>query len=204
MLFEKEVKVDEQSLNSSLKVNKHFHQKDWNPSRVDSWEPHIVFLPESLSATFLMWSPDVKRKTDALRNNRLLKPFKKELRHLIYRLGMGDKLGIAREKTYQFYVNSGKVQAITEDDYFSKSKSANGLNEKEYAMQMIFSFLQRSGISEASQLSPLVDKSNCPEYFKTWFKKYQAGEEIPEVLHRYELNIPNVSYTREDIIHACS
>lgn len=204
MLFDKDVTVDERSLKSSMRVNKHFHQKDWNPSRVDSWEPHIVFLPESLSATLLMWSPDVKRKTDSLRNNRLLKPFKKELRHLIYRLGMGDKLGIAREKTYQFYVDSGTVQAISEEDYFSKSRSANGPKEKEYAMQMIFSFLQRTGIGSAIQLAPLIENMERPDYFKTWFDKYLRGEEIPEVFHRYKLNIPNDSYTRQDIIQACS
>ncbi|NNC82068.1 MAG: hypothetical protein HKN79_00685, partial [Flavobacteriales bacterium] len=136
-LFEKDPQVDASTLETNLRIRKHFHQKDWNPSRVDSWEPHIVFLPESLSATFLMWSPDQKRKTDKLRNNPILKPFKKELRHLIYKMGAGDKLGIARQKTYQFYVKDGQAYGVEESEYFAPSKAANGPEQKQYAMQMI-------------------------------------------------------------------
>ena len=204
MLFNKDVTVDEKMMKGDLKINKHFHQKDWNPSRVESWEPHIVFLPESFSATILMWTPDVKRKTDALRNHSLLKPFKKELRHLIYRLGMGDKLGIAREKTYQYYIQGKEVKAIDEESYFSASKKANGAAEKAYAMQMIFSFFQKSKLASKEMIEGLSANQDLPSYFKPWIDKFLNGEEIPEVLHRHELNIPNKSYTREDIISVCS
>jgi len=204
ILFKKDPKVNEKTMASNLKVNKHFHQKDWNPSRVDSWEPHIVFLPASFSATFLMWSPDVKRKTDALRNSSLLKPFKKELRHLIYKLGMGDKLGIAREKTYQFYVKDKQVFAIDEVSYFSPSRSANGQEQKAYAMQMLFSFFQKSGLASKEMIQGLKDDTDTPAYFQPWMDRFLAGEQIPEVMHRHELNIPNKTYTREDILAACS
>ena len=204
MLFEKDVKVDEATMKGNLKVNKHFHQKEWNPSRIDSWEPHIVFLPEHFSATILIWSPDVKRKTDALRNSSLLKPFKKELRHLIYRLGIGDKIGMARDKTYQYYVEGKEVKAIDEESYFSPSKSANGSEQKQYAMQMLFFFLQKSGYGSTELLSSLKTDSDTPAYFQPWLDMYLSGETIPEVLHRHELNIPKKSFTREDIIAACS
>ncbi|NNC83373.1 MAG: hypothetical protein HKN79_07330, partial [Flavobacteriales bacterium] len=38
---------------------------------------------------------------------------------------------------------------------------------------------------------------------KEYIQKVLDGESIPEVLHRHELNIPNGSYTREDIMEAC-
>jgi hypothetical protein len=203
LLFGKQVKVDEKTKESNMEVTKHFHQKDWNPSLVDSWEPHIVFLPEKLSATFLMWSPDTKRKTDKLRNNGILKPFKKELRHLIYRLGMGDRMGIAREKTYQWYVDEGKVMAIEEEEYFAPFKAANGPEQKDYAMRMIFSFLQQSDLVAEDVLRRAMEDSDTPDYYKPFIQQVLDGETVEEVLHRYELNIPNTSYTREDILSAC-
>jgi hypothetical protein len=204
LLFEKDPKVDADSLETRLKVNKHFHQQDWNPSRVDSWEPHLVFLPESLSATFLMWSPDVKRKTDRLRNHRLLKPFKKELRHLIYKLGAGDRLGIARKETFQFFVQEGKTMGISEEKYFAPSKAANGATEKQYAMQMLFSFIQQANLVNEKALKMALSDVDCPAYYKPFISQVLAGEEVPEVYHRYELNIPNKSYTREEVLDACS
>lgn len=203
-LFEKNPQVNPASKETKLKINRHFHQKDWNPSRVDSWEPHIVFLPESLSATFLMWSPDRKRKTDSLRNNPILKPFKKQIRNIIHKIGAGDNLGIAREHTYQFYVNNGRAFGIEEEVYFAPTKAANGPKAKDEAMRMMFSFIQQAGLVNETALKQALNDEDTPDYYKSYIEKVLAGETIEEVLHRYELNIPNVSYTREEVQAACS
>lgn len=203
-LFEKNPQVNPETKETVLKINKHFHQKDWNPSRVASWEPHIVFLPDSLSATFLMWSPDKKRKTDSLRNSPLLKPFKKQIRNLIHKVGAGDNLGIAREHTYQFYVNKGKAFGIEEEIYFAPTKAANGPKAKDEAMRMMFSFIQQADLIHEDALRTALTDPDTPVYYKSYIEKVLAGEKVQEVLHRYELNIPNVSYTREEIQSACS
>jgi hypothetical protein len=203
MLFDKDVKIDEQTLKADMKISKHFHQKDWNPSRIDSWTPHLVFLPESLSATMVMWTPDKKRKTDGLRNNPILKPFKKELRHLIYRLGISDKLGISREKTYQFYVNQGEVHGIEEDEYFAPTRAAKGPDVREYCLQMLFSFIQRAEMMDAALIDSVLADSDLPEHYKPWLLKLKSGERIADVFHRTEINIPNKTYYRKDVQAVC-
>lgn len=201
LLFGKNVHPDESTKHTEMKISRHFHQKDWNPSMVESWEPHIVFIPESLSATILMWSPDKKRSTDKFRNNPVLKYFKTPLRKLIHMLGLTNSVGIASAKTYQFYPHeSGKhFMAIEEGEYFAPTKQAKGKEVDEYSAQMIFSFIQSAGLVEVDFWESVKDNSRIPAYYKPFINKLISGEKIPVVYHRDEINIPQKTYTIKDI-----
>lgn len=201
VLFDKKVITDPKSLRTEMKINRHFHQKDWNPSRVDSWEPHIVFIPELLSATLLIWTPDKTRSTDALRNVGILKSFKQPLRRMIHFFGLASQFGIANSKTYQYYPapDGNKFMAIEEDEYFAPTKAAKGKAVDDYSMQMIYSFLQKANLFEVQYFTELVQKNLLPENHKYWVQKALNGEQIAEVYHRTELNIPQKSYHLVDI-----
>jgi hypothetical protein len=204
MLFSKNPKVDETTKEVKMKVTKHFHQNDWNPSFVDSWEPHVVFAPKSLSATILMWSPDEKKVTDNLRNNPILKSIKTPLRFIISKLGLNKNFGIAAEKTYQFYPNpsGNNFKGIEENEYFAPSRAEKGLHIDDYSMQMIFSFLQRANLIDEDLLRQMKLDANVPKYYRKWIDKVLVGEAINEVFHPIEINIPQKIYYREDIIKA--
>lgn len=204
LLFGKEVETDDNSLRTRMSVSKHFHQKDWNPSLVDSWEPHIVFIPEKLSATLLIWTPDKKRSTDALRNVGLLKAIKTPLRKIIQFFGMENAVGIAKAVTYQYYPapDNKTFMAIEEEDYFAPTKAAKGPEIDNYSMQMLFSFLQKANLVDLDYFNELLQRTTVPALYKIWIQKIVNGEEIPEVYHRTELNIPQKSYTLEDILEA--
>lgn len=204
ILFGKDVKVDEKTLRTKMDIARHFHQKDWNPSMVDSWEPHIVFIPEKLSATMLIWTPEKKRATDSLRNVGLLKSIKKPLRKIIQLLGMEDTFGIAKGKTYQFYTapDGNGFMAIEEEDYFAPTKAAKGPEVDDYSMQMAFGFLQRANLIDKAYLAEFKDRANTPDYYKKWIDKVLNDEVIEDVYHRTELNIPQKSYTFADIYKA--
>lgn len=201
LLFEKSVVTDPQTLRTQMKERRHFHQKDWNPSMVDSWEPHIVFIPEKLSATMLIWTPDKKRSTDALRNVGLLKSVKKPLRKIIQVLGMENQFGIAKAHTYQYYpAPDGKgFMAIEEEDYFAPTKAARGKAVDDYSMQMLFSFLQKADLIDTTYFNELLQNPALPVNYRFWIEKVLSGEQIEEVYHRTELNIPQKSYMLEDI-----
>jgi hypothetical protein len=101
MLFEKTFTMNPETKEVNLRIREHFTQQQRPVHLVDAWEPHVVVNPTSLSATLIMWSPDKKRVTDALRSNPILKAVKIPLRKIIYALGFDSKLGIAAKDTHQ-------------------------------------------------------------------------------------------------------
>lgn len=206
ILFDKLVITDPQTLRTRMTIRRRFHQKDWNPSMVDAWEPHIVFLPETLSATLLIWTPERKRPTDTLRNLGLLKAMKRPLRRLIQTFGMEVAFGIAKGNTYQYYTApDGKgFMAIEEDKYFAPSKAKKGTEINDKSMQLLFSFLQRAGIADKDYLKQRLEKPGLPEYYRKWIHMVLNDEPIPDVYHTTEINIPQKTYTLDDIVRAAA
>jgi len=200
ILFSKNPKVNPQSVETEMQITKHFHQKDWNPSTVDSWEPHVVFIPQELSATLLIWTPDKKRTTDSFRQNPVLKAAKKPLRWLIHKLGLSKQIGIAEEHTYQFYPNpNGKgYKGIEEGEYFAPTKAEKGPIVDAYSAQMIFAFVQRAGLFDPEFFTQ--NKAKTPAYYHPFIDQALANEPIADVYHRTEINIPQKTYFREDIL----
>ncbi|MFT4662149.1 MAG: hypothetical protein ACI8XB_002437 [Patiriisocius sp.] len=203
ILFEKNAPVDQETGIANLKINKHFHQKDWNPSRIESWEPHIVFIPDELSSTLLIWTPDKIRATDKLRNNPVIKPFKKILAKTINALGLASNFGIAEGgKKFQFYVKDDTFIGIEEDDYFAPTRAAKGRKVNEFSMQQVFAVIQRMGLVDKEFFKELKNNSKTPEYYHQYIDMLLNDRVIPDVSHPTEINIPNRSYTREDIFSA--
>lgn len=200
MLFDLKPDVDENKI-SRMGITKHFHQKDWNPSVVGAWEPHIVFVPDSLSATMVLWTPEEKRNTDKFRQHPLLKPIKGPLRKIIHGLGLTRKFGIAEDHTYQWYPHPEKegFQAILEEEYFAPAKAAKGPKVDQYSINMMGHFMQKAELVDKEFLQEIVIKPEVPQYMKSVFEKMIQGEEVEEVYHIQEINIPQKFYLREDI-----
>jgi len=200
-LFEKNFPVDPNTGKADLKISKKFHQKDWNPSRIDSYEPHIVFIPEELSSTILIWTPDKVRATDKLRNNPMIKPFKKVLSKTINALGLASNFGISEDgKKFQFYVKDGEYYGIEEDEYFAPTRAAKGEAVDIYSMQMVFAVIQRMDIVDRDFFEDLKKQSTTPKHYIPFIEMILRGERIEDVAHPTEINIPNKSYTKADIL----
>lgn len=206
ILFDKLVITDPETLRTRMTIRKQFHQRDWNPSMVDAWEPHIVFLPETLSATLLIWTPERKRHTDTLRNAGILKAIKKPLRKIIQVFGMEVAFGIAKGNTYQYYTapDGNGFMAIEEEKYFAPSRAQKGPEINDKSMQLLFSFLQRAELVDKAYLKSRLEKPGLPEYYHKWIQMVLNNEPIPELFHRTEINIPQKTYTMDDIKKAAS
>jgi len=202
MLFNKSPQVNPKTQDVQLTILDHFHQKDRNPHTVDSWEPHIVFIPSLLSATLLIWTPDMKRSTDQWRQQPLLKAIKTPLRKLIHALGLTHRFGIAEAVTYQFYPSpDGKgFKGIEEGVYFAPTKAEKGDAVDAYSAQMIFAFIQRAELFDSIFFE--ANRPAIPAYYHPFIDMLHRGESIPDVYHRTEINVPQKTYYREDIIRA--
>lgn len=199
-LFEKDFVLNEQDLTVDMKVSKHFHQKDWPVSFVDAWEPHLVFNPTKLSATLILWSPDKKRATDNLKHNPILKALKKPLRSIANALGLSSALGIAAQKTYQFYPEGTQLKAILEDEYFEPTRNAVGPDIDVYSIQTVFRFIQEGNYLDKDYLEKR--KTSLPTYYQPFIEMYLNGEEIPETFAKAKINIPKGTFNKQEVIAA--
>jgi hypothetical protein len=199
-IFEKETGFDQNSLRAKLKLNRHFTQKEKPVHRIDSWEPHLVFNPESFSATLQLWTPDAKRATDALRNNPLLKLLKTPIRKAIHLLGLESRIGIASEKTYQWYPNGDHFMSIEENAYFEPTKKAVGPEINTYSIQTVFYFIQNRGLIDTEYLGKLIVKNSTPSYYLPFVKAVLEGKKIEETFCKESINIPQKAYSQKDVL----
>jgi hypothetical protein len=202
MLFEKQVDIDERTLETRMRVRTHFTQQEHPVHTIDAWEPHVVFMPSAFSTTLQLWTPDKKRGTDSLRSNPILKALKLPLRKIIYWCGLEKAVGISAQKTYQWYPEGSHFKAILEDEYFGPTRAAKGPEVDVWSMQNVFIFLQRKGIADLDYLREVRNRPQTPSFYLPWIDMILKGEQIPDTWHRDEINIPSKKYRAEDIYHA--
>ncbi len=200
IIFNKDFSYNIAQNEAKFSIAKHFHQKDWPISFVDAWEPHLVFNPENLSATLILWTPDKKRKTDLLRQNRILKFFKKPLRKIINLLGLAQSAGIANSQTYQFYPEDYKIRGILEDEFFAPTRKAVGADVDEYSVQTIFKFIQEGSYLEKQWVKNNIEK--WPLVYQKFANMYLNNEPIPAIFAKSSINIPQKSFNKTDVLTA--
>lgn len=201
-LFEKEISFNEVTKETRLKISETFKQKDRRIHLVDSWTPHAVVNPETLSATLVFWSPDKKRASDKLRSNPVLKFFKTPLRKLIYLLGMDKKVGIAAQNTYQWYPHKDSFMGILEDEFFAPTRAQGGPEVDNYSVQTIFYFMQKMGYENAVFLKKLKANPDVPAYYQKWIDALLSRQPIPETYAKSQINVPAGRIKIEDVVRA--
>jgi hypothetical protein len=204
MLFDKKIDMDEKTLRTHMRIRNHFTQREYPVHTIESWEPHIVYLPETFSATLQLWTPDKKRVTDSLRQNWVLKALKSPLRKLIQMCGMEKTFGIAVAKTFQWYPNGDHFMAIDENEYFAPTKAMVGPEIDDYSIQTVCKFIQEMKLVEPEYLMEFTNRPTVPAYYKRWIEMLLTNQAIPETYAKEEINIPSKKYLREDVLNAAN
>lgn len=202
LLFDKHVEIDGKTLDTRMKITKHFTQQEHPIHCIDAWEPHLVFNPQKFSATLQLWTPDQKRVTDNLRVNPFLKAIKNPLRKMIYMLGMERTFGIAAQHTYQWYPVGDHFKAIEENEYFEPTRKAVGPEVNDYSLQTICYFLQQRNLIDRPLLESVLTSPITPEYYKPFLNKLLKGETIEETFCKDTINIPQKTYSIRDVYAA--
>ncbi len=202
MLFDKEIFMDPVTLVTKLSLYKDFNQDDEPVHTVDAWQPHLVYNPRTFSATLQLWTPDEKRVTDSLRTNPVLKAIKSPLRKIIYSFGLEKRFGIAAQKTYQWYPEGDHFKGIEEDAYFAPTRNAVGPEVNTYSMQTVFYFLQQKGLIDNELLSRMKNNPGVPSYYLPFIEKALKNEMVEETYCKETINIPQGTYSRQDVFNA--
>jgi hypothetical protein len=202
MLFDKNVEMEGSTLECKMKITKHFTQMEKPVHRIDAWEPHLVYNPEIFSATLQLWTPDIKRATDNLRTNPVLKAFKTPIRRLLYWTGLEKRFGIAPKRTYQWYPEGNHFKAIEENEYFEPTRKSIGEKVNNFSIQTICLFIQKRGLADKEYLHTLKSGNKLPDYYYKWLEMLLNDETIPETYCKSKINIPQKKYNMQDVLNA--
>lgn len=196
--FGKEI-LEDQDGKVQMTLEKDFFHGNGEINVVESWEPHIVFNMEDTTATLVLWSPDKKLATDGLRNNPLVKPFKKTILSAIHSLKLDRTVGVAPRDVKQYYIEDGRVISITEEDYFATYKEQLGEEVNLNYVQAVCHFVQRMSYDNREFLEKMLDRSDLPPAWNKWLGYLRNGETIPHLYGKEEINIPNKEIRLEDL-----
>jgi hypothetical protein len=198
--FKKGFEIDMQTGITKMAKEKVYKNTDSKIDFVDANTPHIVFYPESISATYALWSK--KTKNDA--SNKLKKipvvlKFKKQLRNLIEVLHLEKAVGLAKVEFYDFFPENGKLLAMKERIHYDPNAGTNT-----HFLNNMFHFIQKTGFNDISFLQELLNETVAPSNTEAYISKLINHEEIMDNFVPAFLNIAKVNLNFDEVLAATS
>ena len=140
---------------------------------IDSQQAHVVFQPESTSATLAVWSAESDLKNQKIK--KLLKNFpntQKIISRLVHKINLNKFFGLNQTEGVYFHPENGKI-VITKN----YSKPSDG--ERHEILHCMFKFFQQIKFNENNFF--LKVKEICPSESKQLCDKLINDEFIPDL-----------------------
>ncbi len=142
--FEKKSHENIENGNVKLKVKEIYHHNSSEIKFVDSYQPHVVFHPETTTATLAMWSAEKPMLNQKIK--RYLKNFsgiRKILSKFAHATGVDKTLGLNPIKGIYFHPENGKIV-----ETINYSKPTDGPPQE--IIPCMFKFFQQIGFNDKS------------------------------------------------------
>jgi hypothetical protein len=198
MLFNRSYQTDPETRRvRGLKIEKDFNHRFRNVEFVDSFVPHVVYIPASLTMTFALWSFDHPPKLDGLRASPLVQRVKRPLRAIAVRLGLAEALDLETETTNrQFAPDEDGLRCVGNLLY---APSTNAI----YVRNLFF-VLQEAGFADEAALAALrlraVERGRGD--IAAAVDSLLKGERFEAACDRAQLSTKGINFTRESVIEA--
>ena len=174
--FSKNFEIDKKTGETKMKKEKIYTNTEGNFDFVGADTPHVVFYPESVSATYALWSKKTKQDTASIAKKiPIIYKFKNQLKTVVELLGVQKLAGIAKVENYDFYPEKGKLIAMKERINYDGSIGTN-----ENFIQNIFHFIQKTGFNDIDFLKQIEKKSETPSFCKEIINKFINNIEIKD------------------------
>lgn len=194
ILYKKGFEIDNSSSETKMEIDHYYENKNHDVKFVDAYQPHVVFYPESFSATLVIWSDKETRSKDKFKKISLIAKFKKPLGKLIRKLKMEAIVGINKIENFDFYRENGIYFAMKERKaYDSCCNNSNFL-------QNIFSFIQSFGFNDFAFLNQLKLNPDFPKSSINLIDKLISDERISDSFCEKHIDIPFVNLKRKDLL----
>lgn len=196
IVFKKNYTIDKESYLTKMEREKTYQFKQGVVEFIDKFQPHIVFYPESISATLALWSNDQKTGMEAFKKFTLLQKFKKPIKQLLKATGLSKSLQLNEVSFFDFYPEKEKLYAMKDRLEYSF------IGSNENFIQNIFHFIQQTGFNDNLFLSELKEKKFINLFTKQMIDKVLKGEQIKDEFIPQHLNVPKVNLLKDDILKA--
>lgn len=198
--FKKGFEIDKVSEITKMEKAVVYKNLDTKIDFVDDNTPHIVFFPESISATYALWSKNAKGDaSNFLKKIPFVLKFKGKIRKIIEALNLEKAVGLAKVAYYDFYPENGKLKAMKERIHYDANLGSN-----ENFLNNMFHFIQKTGFKDIEFIQQLCTNTNTPNIAKAFLNKLLTEEEIKDDFISAYLNIPKVNLNYNDVISATS
>lgn len=197
MIFKKDFNIDKDSEFATLTLEKIYLNELNNYEFIDSYTPHIVFYPASLSITLALWSSDKKTKLSEAKNLSLVRKLKKPLLKLAKLLGASSLLNLNVINYFDFYVDKNQIKALKTRIEYPEGDNTNFL-------QNVFYILQQLKFRDSKFLEDLRHKykGENKNVVSALIEDILNGKDIQDRFLDIHLNIDKVNIKKEDILNA--
>ncbi|MCS7078307.1 MAG: hypothetical protein NZ455_16460 [Bacteroidia bacterium] len=197
ILFKKGFTLDMDTQIATMQVEKIYQFRQGEVEFVDAFQPHVVFFPKDVSITYVVWSNQKPEHATAqsLKQNPLIRKFKKPIKKVLHRLGLSQKMGINVVEYYDFYPENGKIKALKHRIEFEHGDNQNFLTN-------FFHVMQKVGFQDTDFLSHLAQKYPQNSTLQTLVQGFVSGEPIPAPFYESHRTVRYVNLHREEIMKA--
>jgi len=197
ILFKKGI-VRQADNSFSLRIEKIYDFRKGDMEFIDSYQPHIVFIPESLLITFVLWSPDKKYAFHKIKSHPVIRILKRPLKYALRMVGASNKLGVNNVEGFDYYPVNGKIYCLNERNEVPFPRP------KENYIQNLFYILQEVGFHDMTFLDSLSEKIPAADFaiMQPWISKLRNKEPITDAFVPEHIGIEKVNLHFADIV-AC-
>lgn len=198
IIFKKRFEINKQTKEAKLEIDNIFHHGQYHLEFIDSFTPHIVFFPSSVSITYAIWTMEKKQTSDTIKGMPLLQKFKKPIIALIKTLGMSSAFNLNLPEYLDFYVEKGKFMVKEERDF----QYGGGTNDN--FIQNVCYIMQEVGFDDNNFLLELKKYFTEQNNYKAigWINALINKQKIEPLYEPTHLNIDKVNLKKEEILAA--
>lgn len=196
VLFKKGFVLDSATQIAQMEIEKIYQFHQGNVDFVDVFQPHVVFFPEEVSITYVVWSNQkVEAATQkSLKSNPILKKFKKPIKKILYALGLSQKMGLNVVENYDFYPEGKTIKSLKHRIEFEHGDNQNFLTN-------FFHVMQKVGFYDTAFLTELSNKHKNHLVLQNLIQDFIAQKPIDAPFYDFHRNVKYVNLHRKDIMY---
>ena len=196
MLFDKVAPPYGGSKDYQLRISKEYSHTLHNLELIPALVPHVVFIPDNLTLTLTIWSPE-RFGIESLRGMFWAQKLKKSLSGVAGKVNLKRPVkAVVRNSARQFAPVGNTFRNVGHLEY---SPSVNST-----VMQNIFYLLGQVNFTDESVLQTIKNVATERKRVDVidLVNKYLAGEIIPDLYDPAHLNTPGINFSRDAIRQA--
>lgn len=196
ILYSRDFAIDPLSGRTNMKMVKTYQCEKGKAEFVDSYQPHIVFYPKAISATFALWCDEKKQAKEIIKKIPGWKRIRKPAARLLEKLGVSRHLGMNTIAYFDFYVDKGEVVALKDRVSYEMA------GDNDNFLRNIFYFIQEAGFTDKLFLESLLRAADTPAAAHPYIRMLIAGEKIEDQFYQGHLDVPMINLRMNEVLNA--